>query len=71
MKLWPGHSEDQKAPLAHAIVERFLGVPYSIENSLSVAIEAIRPGDWMDKVCRQGIAPSMTRLYKKPGYDPL
>ncbi|QCP49838.1 4-oxalocrotonate tautomerase [Trinickia violacea] len=71
VKLWPGPSEDQKARLAEAIVRSFVDTLHSSESSVSVAIEEVSPGEWMENVYRPEIAPNMARLYKKPGYDPF
>ena len=35
-----------------------------------VAIEEVRPSDWLEKVYRPDIEPQMDKLYKKPGYGP-
>ncbi|AFM24668.1 hypothetical protein Desti_1962 [Desulfomonile tiedjei DSM 6799] len=41
------------------------------EESVSVAIEEIKPEDWADKVYKPDILNKPEKLYKKPGYDPF
>jgi 4-oxalocrotonate tautomerase len=70
VKLWPGPSEQQKVRLAAAItrdVTQILGLG---EESVSVAIEQVEPGDWAARVYEPDIANKPEQLYKKPGYDP-
>ncbi len=40
------------------------------EESISVAMEEVKPRDWVRRVYDADIATSLDRLYKKPGYDP-
>ena len=40
------------------------------EESVSVAIEEVRPEDWIEKVYKPDIQSNWDKLYKKPGYDP-
>ena len=55
VKLWPGKSEQQKIRLAAAIVKDVMHVLKYGEESVSVAIEEIKPEDWTDKVYKQDI----------------
>jgi 4-oxalocrotonate tautomerase len=71
VKLWPGPSEHEKARLAAQIVENIVGTLKSGLESISVAIEEVKPQDWMAKVYDTDIAPNMAELYKKPGYKPF
>ncbi len=43
VKLWPGKSEQQKARLAEAIVQNVMNVLDYGEESVSVAIEEVKP----------------------------
>ena len=70
VKLWPGPSEDQKARLAAAITRDVVTVLGLGEESVSVAVEEVEPGDWAEKVYQPDIAGKADRLYKEPGYDP-
>ena len=70
VKLWPGPSEEQKARLAAAITREVTETLGLGEESVSVAVEEVEPGDWAEKVYRPDIAGQADRLYKKPGYDP-
>ena len=71
VKLWPGPSEKQKVRLAEQIVEDVVATLKTSEDSVSVAIEEIKPQEWTEKVYIPEIAKNMAKLYKKPGYDPL
>lgn len=71
VKLWPGQSEQQKRNLTDAIVKGLVSTLNASENSVSVAIEEIKPDDWMEKVYRPDIEKNMAALYKKPGYEPF
>jgi 4-oxalocrotonate tautomerase len=70
VKLWPGPSEPQKARLAAAITREVTAVLGLGEESVSVAVEEVEPGDWMRAVYRPDIAGRPELLYKRPGYDP-
>jgi 4-oxalocrotonate tautomerase len=70
VKLWPGKSEQQKARLSVAIVKDVMNVLNYGEESVSVAIEEVKPEDWVEKVYKPDIQKKWDELYKKPGYDP-
>jgi 4-oxalocrotonate tautomerase len=70
VKLWPGKSEQQKARLSVAIVKDVMNVLNYGEESVSVAIEEVKPEDWVEKVYKPDIQNKWDELYKKPGYDP-
>lgn len=71
VKLWPGKSEQQKARLAEAITKDVMNVLHYGEESVSVAMEEVKPEDWTEQVYRPDILRNPEKLYKKPGYDPL
>jgi 4-oxalocrotonate tautomerase len=71
VKLWPGPTEQQKSRLAERIVRELIDTIGTSEDSVSVAIEEVKPNDWMQQVYRPDIEPAMATLYKKPGYDPF
>ena len=70
VKLWPGKSEQQKARLSEAIVKDVMNVLNYGEESVSVAIEEVKPEDWAEKVYKPDIQNKWEELFKKPGYDP-
>ena len=70
VKLWPGKSEQQKAQLTEAIVNDVMNVLNYGEESVSVAIEEVKPEDWAEKVYKPDIQNKWEELFKKPGYDP-
>jgi 4-oxalocrotonate tautomerase len=69
VKLWPGKSEEQKRRLADRIAKDVMDVLDYGEESVSVAIEEVKPEDWAEKVFKPEIVNNSVRLYKKPGYD--
>jgi 4-oxalocrotonate tautomerase len=69
VKLWPGKSEGQKNRLAEAVTKNIMDILNYGEESVSVAMEEIKPGDWVAKVYRPDIKNKPDSLYKKPGYD--
>ena len=71
VKLYPGRSEQQKIRLAEVIVKDVVAIIRCGEESVSVAIEEIKPEDWAEKVYRPDILNKPETLYKKPGYNPF
>lgn len=71
VKLWPGRSEQQKIRLAEEIVKDVVAITKCGEESVSVAIEEIKPEDWAEKVYKPDILNNPEKLYKRPGYNPL
>lgn len=69
VKLWPGKSEEQKRRLAEAISNDVMSILHYGEESVSVAMEEIKPGEWAEKVYRAELKDNLDKLYKKPGYD--
>ena len=70
VKLWPGKSEQQKQRLADAITKDVMSVLNYPEESVSVAMEEVKSGDWLEKVYKPDIQSKRHKLYKEPGYDP-
>jgi 4-oxalocrotonate tautomerase len=68
VKLWPGKSEKQKVKLAGEITKAVMHVLNYGEESISVALEEIEPGVWMDQVYKPDILGKPDQIYKKPGY---
>ena len=68
VKLWPGKSEQQKRRLADAITRDVTTVLNYGDESVSVAMEEVAPGEWADTVYRPDILEKEPTLYKKPGY---
>jgi 4-oxalocrotonate tautomerase len=71
VKLWPGKSGPQKIQLTEEIVKAVVNVLNYGEESVSVAIEEVKPQDWLEKVYKPDILDQPEKLYKKPGYDPF
>jgi 4-oxalocrotonate tautomerase len=70
VKLWPGKSEQQKSRLAEEITKDVMSILNYGEESVSVAMEEIKPQEWTEKVYKPEIQNKWSSLYKKPGYDP-
>ena len=69
VKLWPGKSEKQKQRLADAITKDVMEILDYGEESISVAMQEVKPQDWAEQVYRPEIESNIEQLYKKPGYD--
>jgi 4-oxalocrotonate tautomerase len=69
VKLWSGKSEQQKNRLAEAITKNVMDIMHYGEESVSVAMEEVKPQDWVKKVYKPNIEGNLDKLYKKPGYD--
>jgi 4-oxalocrotonate tautomerase len=69
VKLYPGRSQQQKIRLAEQIVKDVVAIIKCGEESVSVAIEEIKPEDWAEKVYKPDILNAPGKLYKKPGYS--
>lgn len=69
IKLYPGRSEEQKIRLAEAIIKDVVDIIKCSEDSISVAIEEIKPEDWKEKVYKTDILNAPGKLYKRPGYS--
>lgn len=69
VKLWPGKSEQQKTRLAEAITKEVMNILHYGEESVSVAMEEIKPNEWLEKVYRPEVKKNLDKLYKKPSYD--
>ena len=69
VKLWPGKTEQQKNRLAEAITKNVMNILQYGEESVSVAMEEVKPQDWVERVYKHEIKRNLDKLYKKPGYD--
>ena len=69
VKLWPGKSEKQKQRLADAITKDVMEILHYGEESISIAMQEVKPRDWAEQVYRPEIERNIEQLYKKPGYD--
>jgi 4-oxalocrotonate tautomerase len=71
VKLYRGRPEQQKIRLAEQILKDVVAHVKHGEESVSLAIEEIKPEDWAEKVYKPGIVNNWEKLYKKPGYNPF
>ena len=69
VKLWPGKTEQQKNRLAEAITKNVMNILQYGEESVSVAMEEVKPQAWVERVYKPDIKRNLDKLYKKPGYD--
>jgi len=70
VKLWPGKSEQQKTRLAEAITKDITDILQYGEHSVFIAMEEVKPQEWVEKVYKPDILNKWDSVYKKPGYDP-
>jgi 4-oxalocrotonate tautomerase len=70
VKLWPGKSEQQKQKLVEGATNAVMTSLGYGEESVSVSLEEVAPGNWTEKVYTPDIAGKSDQLYKKPGYGP-
>jgi 4-oxalocrotonate tautomerase len=70
VKLQSGRSEAQKARIAEAVTQAIMRTANCAEAAVSVAIEDVAAGDWLEAVYERDIAGNSDKIYKKPGYDP-
>lgn len=71
VKLQSGRSEQQKARIAEEVTKAVMVSANCAEQSVSVSIEDVEPGDWTEQVYKPDILGGSGKLYKKPGYNPL
>ncbi len=71
VKLQSGRSEQQKARIAEEVTKAVMASANCAEQSVSVSVEDVEPGDWTEKVYKPDILGGPGKLYKKPGYTPL
>lgn len=71
VKMWTGKSERQKARLVAEVTRAVTSSLGYGEESVSVSVEEVAPGDWTEKVYRPDILDKPDLLYKKPGYKPF
>jgi len=69
VKLWPGKSEQQKKRLAEAIAKDVMEILQNGSESVSVAMEEVKPQEGVEKVFKPDIRNHWDKVYKKPGYD--
>ena len=69
VKLWRGKPEQQKNRLSEAITKNVVGILQYGEESVSVAMEEVKPQGWVERVYKPDIKRNLDKLYKKPGYD--
>jgi 4-oxalocrotonate tautomerase len=68
VKRRPGKSAQQKMRLAAEIAKDVMNVLHYGEESVSVALEAIKAEDWAEKVYKPDIVHNAEQLSKQPGY---
>lgn len=71
VKLQSGRSEQQKAKIAAEVTQAIMVSARCAEEAVSVSIEDVEAGDWVETVYKPDIIGKPDTLYKKPGYDPL
>jgi hypothetical protein len=64
----PGFSIYFRCWLAACLRDHPAARTRAAEESVSVALEEIEPGAWMDQVYKRDILEKPDQIYKKPGY---
>jgi 4-oxalocrotonate tautomerase len=59
----------RKTDWLRQITKNIMDILHYGEKSVSVAMEEIKPQDWVEKVYKPEIEDNLDGLYKKPGYD--
>lgn len=70
IRMYPGRSARQKAQIAEAVAKAVMASAHCAASSVSVGIEDVAPGDWLETVYRPEIEAKPGNIYKPPGYDP-
>jgi 4-oxalocrotonate tautomerase len=70
VKLWPGKSEQKKPKLVEGVTNAVMTSLGYGEESVSVSLKEVAPGDRTEKVYKPDIADKPSQFYKKPGYGP-
>jgi 4-oxalocrotonate tautomerase len=71
VKLLSGRSEAQKARIADEVTKAVMASTGNGADAVSVAIEDVERGDWVEAVYKPDILGKPDKIYKKPGYNPL
>jgi 4-oxalocrotonate tautomerase len=70
VKMHAGRTEEQKTRLAQEVTRAVISALGASEDSVSVAVEDVKPADWLEAVYKPDILGKAGTIYKKPGYDP-
>lgn len=70
VKLTAGRAEEKKAELARALANTVISILGCEESAVSVGIEDIPNGKWVEHVYNPDIRAKPQSIYKKPGYMP-
>jgi 4-oxalocrotonate tautomerase len=71
VKLLSGRSEQQKAKIVDEVTRVVMATTENDADAVSVGIEDVERGDWVEKVYKPDILGKPETLYKKTGYNPL
>jgi 4-oxalocrotonate tautomerase len=69
-KLWPGKSEQHKIRLSEEIVKDLMAVLNYGEESVSVAVEEVKPQDWAENGYKADTLNAWDEPYKKARISP-
>lgn len=67
IKMFSGRSIADKKAITEAVSEALQSTGIA-EDSISVAIEDVKPADWTEKVYRTDILGAGDTLFKRPNY---
>ena len=66
-----GQSEEDKKIIAAALTDTLSKTLGISDDFISLSIEDVLKGNWVEDVYKPEIIEKPNNLYKKPGYDPL
>lgn len=67
VKLWPGHSEEEKVAMTHALVEAASRTLHAQPEWFTVGVEEVSPEVWEAKVVAPEINGKADTLYFRQG----
>jgi len=70
-KLRAGYTQAQKRRLSAALASAAVNTLDCLNFDVSVAIEDVRPAEWMEHVYEPDIRDKAETILKQPGYAPI
>jgi len=71
VKIAAGRTVQEKTDLANALANVAIETLAIEPATISVAVEDVNRGDWLEEVYKPEILAKQDKIYRKPGYNPL
>jgi len=71
VKIAAGRTAQEKTDLANALANVAIETLAIEPATISVAVEDVNRGDWLEEVYKPEILAKQDKIYRKPGYNPL